>query len=58
MASCLSVWTYPNLPEDLCFLKEGGGDYLYSFVHEHIYGIDITEEEAIELMDRITGGGD
>lgn len=55
MANRLSDWIYPNLPEDLCFLKEGGGDYLYSVVHEHMYGMDITEEEAIELMDRITG---
>lgn len=55
MASRLSDWIYPNLPEDLCFLKEGGGDYLYSVVHEHMYGIDVTEEEAVELMDRMTG---
>ncbi|MCR8643823.1 hypothetical protein NV379_14295 [Paenibacillus sp. N1-5-1-14] len=55
MANRLSDWIYPNLPEDLCFLKEGGGDYLYSVVHEHMYGMEVTEEEAIELMDRITG---
>jgi len=55
MASRLSEWVYPNLPEDLCFVKEGGGDYLYSVVHERMYGMDITEEEAIELMDRVTG---
>jgi hypothetical protein len=36
-------------------LKEGGGDYLYSVVHEHMYGMEVTEEEAIELMDKITG---
>jgi hypothetical protein len=54
-ANRLSDWIYPNLPEDLCFLKEGGGDYLYSIVHEHMYGMEVTEEEAIELMDRITG---
>jgi len=51
----LSDWIYPNLPEDLCFLKEGGGDYLYSVVHEQLYGLDVTEEEAIEWMDRIPG---
>lgn len=55
MASRLSDWIYPNLPEDLCFLKKGGGDYLYSVVHEHMYGMDVTEEEAGELMERITG---
>ncbi|OKP95907.1 leucine-rich repeat domain-containing protein [Paenibacillus sp. P46E] len=55
MANRLSDWIYPSLPEDLCFLKEGGGDYLYSVVHEHMYGMDVTEEEAIGLMDRITG---
>lgn len=55
MASRLSDWIYPNLPEDLCFLKEGGGDYIYSVVHEHMFGIDVTEEEAVELMDRMTG---
>ncbi|MFB5761922.1 leucine-rich repeat domain-containing protein [Paenibacillus medicaginis] len=55
MANRLSDWVYPNLPEDLCFLKKGGGDYLYSVVHEHMYGIDVTEEEAVELMNRITG---
>lgn len=55
MANRLSDWIYPNLPEDLCFLKEGGGDYLYSVVHERMYGMEVTEEEAIELMDRITG---
>lgn len=36
-------------------MKEGGGDYLYSVVHEHMYGMDVTEEEAIELMEEITG---
>ncbi|WP_127529423.1 leucine-rich repeat domain-containing protein [Paenibacillus kobensis] len=55
MANKLSDWNYPSLPEDLCFLKQGGGDYLYSVVHERIYGIDVTEEEAIELMSRIPG---
>lgn len=55
MANRLSDWIYPTMPEDLCFLKEGGGDYLYSIVHEHMYGMDITEEEAKELMNRITG---
>lgn len=55
MANRLSDWECPKLPEDLCFLKDGGGDYLYSVVHEHMYGVNVTEEEAIELMDRITG---
>lgn len=55
IANRLSDWIYPNLPEDLCFLKEGGGDYLYSIVHERMYGMEVTEEEAIELMDRIKG---
>ncbi|MFD0589371.1 leucine-rich repeat domain-containing protein [Paenibacillus sp. GCM10027627] len=54
-AERLSDWIHPRLPEDLCFLKEGGGDYLYSIVHEHMYGLEVTEEEAIELMDQITG---
>ncbi|RUS45365.1 leucine-rich repeat domain-containing protein [Cohnella sp. AR92] len=54
-ASSLSDWTYPRLPEDLCFLRAGGGDYLYSVVHERIYGMEVTEEEASELMDRVTG---
>jgi len=55
MANRLSDWIYPNLPEDLCFLKEGGGDYLHSIVHENMYGMEVTEVEAIELMDQITG---
>ncbi|MUG43573.1 leucine-rich repeat domain-containing protein [Paenibacillus woosongensis] len=55
MANRLSDWIYPKLPEDLCFLKEGGGDFLYSVVHEQMYGIDVAEEEAVELMDRISG---
>ncbi|MFD2117898.1 leucine-rich repeat domain-containing protein [Paenibacillus yanchengensis] len=55
MAKNLSDWIYPNLPEDLCFLKEGGGYYLYSVVHEQMYGIDVTEAVAIELMDQNTG---
>ncbi|MFC5448480.1 leucine-rich repeat domain-containing protein [Paenibacillus aestuarii] len=55
MASRMADWVYPNLPEDLCFLKEGGGDYLYSVVHEQMYGLDVTDTEAIELMDRIPG---
>ncbi|MWC29910.1 leucine-rich repeat domain-containing protein [Paenibacillus sp. MMS18-CY102] len=55
MANRLSDWIYPNLPEDLCFLKEDGGDYLYSVVHERMYGLEVTEEEAIDLMDQITG---
>ncbi|PZD93099.1 leucine-rich repeat domain-containing protein [Paenibacillus sambharensis] len=54
-ANRLSDWVYPDLPEDLCFLREGGGDYLYSVVHEDTYGMDITEEEAVVLMERITG---
>ncbi|MHA6480394.1 leucine-rich repeat domain-containing protein [Paenibacillus sp. strain BS8-2] len=54
-ANRLADWIYPALPEDLCFLKEGGGDYLFSIAHEHMYGMDVTEEEAIALMDSITG---
>ncbi|MNJ64105.1 hypothetical protein D3C77_600450 [compost metagenome] len=30
-------------------------DYLYSLVDEQIYGIDLAEEEAVGLMDRISG---
>ncbi|OAS16447.1 hypothetical protein A8708_20810 [Paenibacillus oryzisoli] len=55
MANKLSDWNSPKLLEDLCFLKEGGGDFLYSIVHEHTYGIDVTEEEATTLMEQITG---
>ncbi|MGO4106432.1 leucine-rich repeat domain-containing protein [Paenibacillus sp. YAF4_2] len=55
LANRLSDWIYPNLPENLCFLKDGGGDYLYSVVHEDMYGLDVTEQEAIELMERMTG---
>lgn len=55
MANQLSDWIFPKLPEHLCFLKEGGGDFLYSIVHEHQYGMDVTEEEAMALMDQITG---
>lgn len=55
IANRLSDWIYPHLPEDLCFLKKDGGDYLYSVVHERMYGLEVTEEEAIGLMDRITG---
>ncbi|MDR6550128.1 leucine-rich repeat domain-containing protein [Paenibacillus qinlingensis] len=55
MANSLSDWIYPSLPEDLCFVKAGGGDYLYSVVHERWYGMDVTEEEAIALMEQITG---
>lgn len=54
-AGSLSDWIFPNLPEDLCFLKKDGEDYLYSVVHERMYGINVTENEAIELMDQITG---
>lgn len=55
MANQLSDWNSPKLPEDLCFLKEGGGDFLYSIVHENMYGIDVTDDEAMVLMDQITG---
>ncbi|WP_042199670.1 leucine-rich repeat domain-containing protein [Paenibacillus camerounensis] len=54
-ANRLADWMYPMLPEDLCFLKKEGGDYLYSVVHERIYGMEVTEEEAAGLMSRITG---
>ncbi|MCR2804655.1 leucine-rich repeat domain-containing protein [Paenibacillus soyae] len=54
-ANRLADWIYPHLPEDLCFLKEGDGDYLFSIVHEKMYGMDVTETEALELMDRVTG---
>ncbi|WP_454191147.1 leucine-rich repeat domain-containing protein [Paenibacillus sp. Marseille-Q7038] len=54
-AGSLSDWIFPNLPEDLCFLKKDGEDYLYSVVHEGMYGINVSENEAIELMDQITG---
>jgi hypothetical protein len=55
MATRLSDWAAPSLPEDLYFVKEGGGDYLYSVVHEDMYGMDVTEEEATDLMEQITG---
>src|SRR5690606_12265296 len=35
-ATRLSDWAFPNMPEDLCFLKkDGNGDFLYSIVHEN-----------------------
>ncbi|MDO7907775.1 leucine-rich repeat domain-containing protein [Paenibacillus sp. JX-17] len=55
VADRLSDWIYPNLPEDLCFVKKGGGDYLYSIVHERMYGMEVTEDEAVKLMERIPG---
>lgn len=48
-------WLYPSLPDDLCFLKEDGSDYFYTVAHEHMYGMHITQKEAIELMERIPG---
>ncbi|WP_147381797.1 leucine-rich repeat domain-containing protein [Paenibacillus nanensis] len=51
----LADWIYPKLPEDLCFVKKDGGDYLDSIVHEQMYGLEVTEAEALELLDRITG---
>ncbi|MBT2283980.1 leucine-rich repeat domain-containing protein [Paenibacillus polymyxa] len=48
-------WLYPSMPDDLCFLNEDGSDYFYTVAHENMYGMHITEEEAIELMERITG---
>ncbi|MDF9843596.1 MULTISPECIES: leucine-rich repeat domain-containing protein [unclassified Paenibacillus] len=54
-ANRLADWMYPKLPEDLCFLKKEGGDYLYSVVHERIYGMEVTEEEAAGLMEQVTG---
>jgi hypothetical protein len=55
LADGLSDWKFPNLPEDLCFLMEGGGDYLYSIVHENLYGLEVSEEEATMLMDQNPG---
>lgn len=37
MANRLSDWIYPNLPEDLCFLKEGGGDALANLGHRNVF---------------------
>jgi len=54
VANRLSDWIR-KLPEDLCFIKEGSGDYLISVVHEHIYILCVTNEEATELMEQITG---
>ncbi|NMI05532.1 leucine-rich repeat domain-containing protein [Paenibacillus sp. SZ31] len=54
-ASRFRDWLYPSMPDDLCFLKEDGSDYFYTVAHENIYGMHITQEEAIELMERITG---
>ncbi|MBY0012651.1 hypothetical protein [Paenibacillus typhae] len=53
-AERLADWKYPKLPEDLCFLKKEGGEYLYSIVHERIYGMEVAEEGA-GPMGRITG---
>ncbi|MFS0871160.1 hypothetical protein [Paenibacillus xylanilyticus] len=48
-------WLYPSLPDDLCFLKEDGSDYLFTEAHEDGCGMRITEEEATDLMKRIPG---
>ncbi len=55
VANRFQDWLYPLLPDDLCFLKEDGSDYFFSVVHEEIYGMKITQAEAIELMERIPG---
>ncbi|WP_301246600.1 leucine-rich repeat domain-containing protein [Paenibacillus vandeheii] len=48
-------WLYPSLPDDLCFLKADRSDFFFSVAHENIYGMRITQEEASQLMERITG---
>ncbi|MEK4436833.1 hypothetical protein [Paenibacillus sp. FSL K6-2862] len=48
-------WLYPSLPEDLCFLNEDGSDYLFTEAHEDGCGMRITEQEARDLMKRISG---
>lgn len=35
----------------MCFVKENEGDYLYSVVHEQMYGLDVNEEEGKTLME-------
>ncbi|WP_339273073.1 leucine-rich repeat domain-containing protein [Paenibacillus sp. FSL W8-0426] len=48
-------WFYPDLPDDLCFLQKDGSDYFFSVAHEDMFGMRISEEEAIQLMERIPG---
>jgi hypothetical protein len=42
-------WRQPDLPEDLCFLREDGTPWLTMVSHEETCRLDLTDEEKEEL---------
>ena len=49
-AKALYDWKQPDLPEDLCFLRDAGDPWLVSVAHERDGFLHLSQEEARNLF--------
>jgi hypothetical protein len=58
LVSCVQglwEWQHPSRPEDLCFLREGGGPVLTTIAHEKDAYFEMNESEFDELRAEVPG---
>ena len=49
-----SSWIHPELPEDLCFIKNNNHIWLYTSSHEETIWIENENEDDIEFLNSIS----
>jgi len=49
----LYAWLQPELPEDLCLLRDDGSEWLVTIAHEHDSYLCLSAEEHTRLVDAI-----
>jgi len=54
-ANGLYSWAHPQLPEDLCFLKEDGKTWLITIAHESEAWVNLDNIEELEKLKLIRG---
>lgn len=52
-AEGLFDWQHPELPEDLCFLRQDGSTFLGTIAHEHDAFVELDAAETNELRMKI-----
>ncbi|MEJ8553067.1 hypothetical protein [Tepidibacter sp. Z1-5] len=52
-ADSLYSWVQPNLPEDLCFIKEDGSVWVYTSSHEEMSWVEDESDEELNFIENI-----
>ena len=58
IADGLYQWQQPQLPEDLCILRQDGTPWLVSIAHESDAYLELTRDEKAQLADDLPALGE